>query len=159
GIEVENASDIDVQNNLVFDNAAGIGVFLLPGLSVAASADVRLKGNVVLNNNRTNFADPDDLVASVPAGIGIYVLGLDRTTLERNVVIGNGLMGIGVGSLLTLGELAGLPPETFDTVEPNSDATVVRNNLVILNGRGASNPVLPSGDLVWDGSGTDNHWR
>src|SRR5262245_18216200 len=158
GIEVENSSDSDVFDNLVFDNTAGIGVFLLPGLSVTTSADVRLKGNLVLGNNHPNFADSADLVASVPSGIGIFVLGVDRMTIERNVVIGNDLIGIGVGSLLTFGRLAGLPPEAFDTIEPNSDGVVVRNNVVVANGRGASNPVLPSGDLVWDGTGMDNHW-
>jgi parallel beta-helix repeat protein len=159
GIEVENATDIDVLDNLVFDNTAGIGVFLLPGLSVTRAADVRLRGNVVVGNNRPNFGDPDDEVSSVPPGVGIFVLGVDRTTIERNVVVGNDLIGIGVGSLELFGRLEGLPPGAFDTVEPNSDGAKVRNNLVLLNGRGASNPVLPSGDLVWDGTGTDNHWR
>jgi hypothetical protein len=84
---------------------------------------------------------------------------VDRTTIERNVVVGNNLIGIGVGSLQLFGRLHGLPSEALDTVEPNSDGVAVRNNLVLLNGRGASNPVLPSGDLVWDGTGTDNHWR
>jgi parallel beta-helix repeat protein len=159
GIEVENASAIDVLDNLVSDNAAGIGIFLLPGLSVTTAADVRLRGNVVIGNNRPNFGDPDDLVSSVPSGVGIFVLGVDRTTIERNVVVGNDLIGIGVGSLELFGRLKGLPPGAFDTVEPNSDGVAVRNNVVLLNGRGASNPVLPSGDLVWDGTGTDNHWR
>jgi hypothetical protein len=84
---------------------------------------------------------------------------VDRTRIERNVVVGNDLIGIGVGSLNLFGQLEGLPPGGVDTVEPNSDGVVVRKNLVLLNGRGASNPVLPSGDLVWDGTGTDNHWR
>jgi parallel beta-helix repeat protein len=159
GIEVENSSNIDVVDNLVFDNTAGIGVFLLPGLSVTTTTDVRLKGHIVLGNNRANFGDPDDLVGSVPSGIGVFVLGADHTTIERNVVIGNDLIGIGMGSLLLFGELAGLPPEAFATVEPNSDGVVVRNNVVLLNGHGSPNPVLPSGDLVWDGTGTDNHWR
>ena len=159
GIEVENSTDVDVRDNLVFDNTAGIGVFLLPGLSVTTAADVRLRGNVVVGNNRPNFGDPDDEVSSVPSGVGIFVLGVDRTRIERNVVVGNDLLGIGVGSLHLLGRLEGLPPGAVDTVEPNPDGVTVRNNLVLLNGRGASNPVLPSGDLVWDGSGTDNHWR
>src|SRR5262245_31838386 len=58
GVEIENSSDIDVLDNLVFDNTAGIGVFLLPGLSVTTAVDVRLEGNVALDNNRANFADP-----------------------------------------------------------------------------------------------------
>src|SRR5262245_60100581 len=159
GIEVENSSDIDVVHNLTYDNTAGIGVFLLPGLSVTTAADVRLRENFVVGNNRPNFADPGDLVSFVPSGIGIFVLGVDRAIIERNVVIGNGLIGIGVGSTLLLGQVAGLPPEEFDSIEPNSDGTVVRHNLVVLNGRGPANPFFPSADLVWDGTGTDNHWQ
>jgi hypothetical protein len=75
------------------------------------------------------------------------------------VVIGNDLFGIGVGSTLSLGQVAGLPPEAFNSIEPNSNGAVVRNNLVVLNGRGAANPLFPSADLVWDGTGTNNHWR
>src|SRR5262249_44297531 len=126
---------------------------------VTTAADVRLRGNVVVGNNRPNFGDPDDLVASVPSGVGIFVLGVDHTTIERNVVIGNDQIGIGVGSLLLFGQPEGLPPEASGTLDPNSDGVAVRHNLVLLNGRGASDPVLPSGDLVWDGTGTDNHWR
>src|SRR5262245_9371907 len=159
GIEIENSSDIDVVNNVVFDNTAGIGVFLLPGFSVTTSADVRLRGNVVTGNNRSNFPDPGDLVSFVPSGIGIFVLGVDRATIERNVVIGNDRIGIGVASLLLFGQLAGLPPEAFGSVEPNCDGAVVNQNLVILNGRGTPHPLLPSADLFWDGTGTDNHWR
>lgn len=74
-------------------------------------------------------------------------------------MIGNGLIGIGVGSVNFIAQAAGLPPESLATIEPNSDGAVVRNNLVVLNGLGAPNPVAPSADLIWDGTGTDNHWR
>lgn len=58
GIEVENSSNVEVLNNLAYDNTAGIGVFLLPGLSVTTSADVHLCGNIVLGNNRPTSATP-----------------------------------------------------------------------------------------------------
>jgi hypothetical protein len=74
-------------------------------------------------------------------------------------VIGNDLVGVGLASSLLFGPLTGLPPEAFDSIEPNCDGARVRNNLVVFNGLQASNPLVPSGDLVWDGTGTDNHWR
>ena len=134
GIEIENSSNIDVLDNAAFDNSAGIGIFLLPGFSVTTSADVRVRGNTVIGNNRPNFGDPGSLVSSIPAGIGIFNLGCDRTIIERNVVIGNNVFGIGVGSSLLAGQLSGTPPEAFDSIEPNSDGVLVRNNLVVLNG-------------------------
>src|SRR5262249_5015547 len=73
GIEIENASHVDVLNNMVYDNTAGIGVFLLPGGSVKSASDVRLKGNTVVGNNRSNVADPGDLVGFAPPGVGIFV--------------------------------------------------------------------------------------
>jgi parallel beta-helix repeat protein len=159
GIEVSNASNIEVRNNLVYDNTAGIGVLLLPGRSVTTAADIRLHGNVVIGNNRPNFGEPGDLVSFVPSGLGIFVVGVDRVTIDRNVVIGNDLVGVGLASSLLFGPLTGLPPEAFDSIEPNCDGARVRNNLVVFNGLQASNPLVPSGDLVWDGTGTDNHWR
>ena len=124
GIEVSNASNIDVRDNLVYDNTAGIGVLLLPGRSVTTAADIRLHGNVVLGNNRPNFGEPGDLVSFVPSGLGIFVVGADRVTIERNVVIGNDLIGIGLASSLLFGPLTGLPPEAFDSIEPNCDGAI-----------------------------------
>jgi len=56
---------------------------------------------------------------------------------------------------LLFGPLTGLPSEAFDSIEPNCDGALVRNNLVVFNGLGASNPLVPSADLFWDGTGTD----
>ena len=86
-------------------------------------------------------------------------MGADRVTIDRNVVVGNDLIGIGLASSLLFGPLTGLPPEAFDLIEPNCDGAMVRNNLVVFNGLRASNPLVPSADLFWDGTGTDNHWR
>jgi parallel beta-helix repeat protein len=159
GIEIENSSHVDVLNNLVYDNTAGIGVFLLPDNPVKVSSDVRLRGNVIIGNNRPNFGDPDDLVSFAPSGVGVFVLGVDRVTIEQNVVVGNGQLGIGVGSSLLLAASGKIPPDAFSSIEPNPDGTVVRYNLVVFNGLGTLNAAFPAGDLVWDGSGVGNHWQ
>ena len=73
---------------------------------------------------------------------------------------GNDFVGIGVGSTLLLGALAGLPPEAFEGIEPNPDGARILGNIV--TGNGAAPPALPiplpGVDLLWDGSGTDNCW-
>src|SRR5262249_61839302 len=132
---------------------AGTGVLLLPGRAVPPAPAIRLHDNVVLGNNRPNFGQPGDLVSAVPSGLGIFVVGADRVTIERNVVIGNDLVGIGLASALLFGPLTGLPPEAFDAIEPNCDGAMVRNNLVVFNGLRASNPLVRSPDVGWSGTG------
>src|SRR5262249_34594832 len=133
-------------------------VTLLPGLSVNTAADIVVAGNLVHDNNHANFAEPGEVESFLPSGIGILVLGADRVTVRDNLVVGNHALGIGVGSTLLLGAVAGLPPEAFAGIEPNPDGVVVRNNLVVGNGSTSPLPGLPGADLLWDGSGTDNGW-
>ena len=86
------------------------------------------------------------------------VVGSDNTLIENNTVQHNQFLGIAVVSSLTLGALAGLPPEAFGDIEPNPDGVQIRNNTV--NTNGAVQPALPfpAADLLWDGSGTNNCW-
>jgi parallel beta-helix repeat protein len=158
GIEVSNATDILVTHNRTYGNTVGILAALLPGRSrVRIAEDIQIVHNTVYDNNLPNFAGTG-LAAAVPQGSGILVLGLDRTVVEKNTVTGNDFIGIGLGSTLTLGAFAGLPPEAFADIEPNPDGVTIRKNHV--TGNGASPPPLPlpGVDLLWDGTGTDNCW-
>lgn len=162
GFTVENSSAIQMIANESFDNTAGIIVTLLPGHDVTASSGLLIAGNHVHDNDRPNFAEPGDIAAAVPAGSGILVVGTDRTIVEGNTVTGNDFVGIGVGSTLVLGALAGIPPEEIlAEIEPDPDGARVRDNLV--TGNGAAPPPLPiplpGVDLLWDGAGTDNCWE
>jgi parallel beta-helix repeat protein len=159
GFDVENCSDVRVVGNDSHDNAAGILVTLLPGLRVNAAADIVVAGNLVHDNNHVNFAEPGEVEGFLPSGIGILVLGADSVTVRDNLVVGNHALGIGIGSTLLLGAVAGLPPEAFAGIDPNPDGVVVRNNLVVGNGSTSPLPGLPGADLLWDGSGDGNVWR
>jgi parallel beta-helix repeat protein len=160
GFEIENSSNVRVVGNDTYDNTAGMLIVLLPGLSVTVSEDVVVSGNRVHDNDRPNFAEPGALAAAVPTGSGVLVVGTDRTIVTDNEVTGNDFVGIGLGSTLLLGALAGLPPEAFEGIEPNPDGARILNNVV--TGNGAAPPALPiplpGVDLLWDGSGTDNCW-
>lgn len=159
GFEIENSTRIRATANRAHGNTAGFLVVLLPQLSVKTSADILVAGNRVSDNNLENFADEGDIVAVVPRGSGILVVGTDRTRVEGNEVTGNDFVGIAVASTGLVATLAGLPPEAID-VEPDPDGTRVRDNTV--TGNGANPPDLglglPGVDLLWDGSGTDNCW-
>ena len=158
GIEASNSSDIKLLANESYDNTNGILVVLLPGRQIKTAADILVAGNKVHDNNRANFADPEDLVAAVPPGTGILLVGVDRTKAEGNTVTGNTFIGLGVGSTLILAALAGIPPNAFADIEPNPDGVRVRDNIVTGNGTASPVPILPPADLLWDGSGTGNCW-
>lgn len=158
GIEASNSSDIKLLANEAYDNTNGILVVLLPGRQIKTASDILVTGNKVHDNNRPNFADPDDLVAAVPPGTGILLVGVDRTKAEGNTVTGNQFIGLGVGSTLILAALSGAPPEAFADIEPNPDGVRVRDNFVTGNGVASPVPFLPPADLLWDGSGSGNCW-
>lgn len=158
GIEIENSTRVSVLENDSYDNVVGVMVVLLPGLTVKTSDGVRVHGNRVHDNNRPNFGHPGELESFVPTGSGILVVGADRAIIDDNVVTGNQFVGVGLGSSLLLGALAGLPPSAFDDIEPNPDGVRVTNNRATGNGGISSIPFLPAVDLLWDGSGTGNCW-
>jgi parallel beta-helix repeat protein len=158
GIEASNSSEIKLLGNRAYDNTNGILVVLLPGRQIKTAADILVSGNEVTGNNRPNFAAPGDLVAAVPAGTGILLVGADRVTVEENRVSGHDFIGMGVGSSLILALLSGTPPEQFGDIEPNPDGVRVRNNAVTGNGTASPIPFLPPVDLLWDGSGLGNCW-
>ena len=158
GIEIENSSRVDVLDNESYGNVVGVMVVLLPGLTVKTSSEVRVLRNHVHDNNVPNFGHPGELESFVPTGSGILVVGVDRAEVDDNVVTGNQFVGVGLGSTLLLGALAGLPPEAFADIEPNPDGVSITRNNVTGNGGTSSIPFLPAVDLLWDGSGTGNCW-
>ena len=159
GIEIENSSDVRAIANETYDNTAGILVVVLPGLDVKATAHILIAGNRVHDNNHANFGNPQDIVAVVPPGSGILVVGADTVTVAGNAVTGNQFVGIGLGSSLTLGALAGLPPSAFADIDPDPDGVRVLGNHVTGNGGASPIPFLPAVDLLWDGSGTHDCWQ
>ncbi|MEO8452373.1 MAG: parallel beta-helix domain-containing protein [Gemmatimonadota bacterium] len=158
GIEIENSTRVGVFDNESYHNVVGVMVVLLPGLAVKTSEGVRVLRNRVHDNNVPNFGHPGELESFVPTGSGILVVGVDRAIIDDNVVTGNQFVGVGLGSTLLLGALAGLPPEAFADIEPNPDGVRITNNNVTGNGGTSSIPFLPAVDLLWDGSGTNNCW-
>lgn len=158
GIEIENSTRVSVLNNESYGNVVGIMVVLLPGLAVKTSSGVSVLRNRVHDNNAPNFAQPGELESFVPTGSGILVVGVDQAVIDNNVVTGNQFVGVGLGSTLLLGALAGLPPEAFADIEPNPDGVRITKNNVTGNGGISSIPFLPAVDLLWDGSGTNNCW-
>lgn len=159
GIEIENCKNVIATNNQCYDNVAGILCVLLPGLTVKSASDIIVSRNHVYNNNKPNTADPaDGFEAFVPSGSGILVVGTDNTTISNNTVQNNNFLGIAAVSSVVLGALAGLPPEAFADIEPNTDGLKVSDNVVNTNGKVQPPLPFPASDLLWDGNGINNCW-
>lgn len=161
GIEIENSSAVDAVFNKAYNNVAGFLIDLLPGKDIKTSKNVHVRFNHSYNNNHVNFADPDDLAAAVPPGLGILILGTDKTVAESNTVNDNQFAGIAVFSTLVLAKIAGIPPDQLSDIEPNPDGVKITKNTLRHNG--FNPPVipglpLPGVDLLYDGSGTNNCW-
>ena len=161
GLEIENSSDVDAAFNNAYNNVAGFLVDLLPGKDVKTSQNVHIRFNHSYNNNHVNFAEPGALAAAIPSGLGILILGTDKTVAESNTINDNQFAGVAVFSTLVLATIAGIPPDQISDIEPNPDGVKVRGN--ILRHNGFNPPVipdlpLPGVDLLYDGSGTNNCW-
>jgi parallel beta-helix repeat protein len=161
GLEVENSRNIIVNNNKSYNNVAGLIVVLLPGLDVKTASDILVYENNIYNNNHVNFATPGEGFESViPSGVGILVLGTDKTLIRNNTVSGNNFTGIAVISTLVLGSLAGLPSSAFSDIEPNPDGNKIVRNVLHNNGSAPPSGLgFPGVDLLWDGSGSNNCWQ
>lgn len=100
GLEIENTQYADVHGNTAEDNTGGIVVFDLPGNPIVGR-DVRLRDNIIRNNNHVNFA-PGGTVGSIPAGTGTFAMASRRVEITGNTYEGNNTVDIALISGLAL---------------------------------------------------------
>ena len=94
GIEIENSFDADVYDNIATHNTGGILVFDLPNLPQMGGHNVRIFGNIIVNNMTQNFAPKGNIVANVPTGTGIMVMANRKVEIFDNVIGENGTTNI-----------------------------------------------------------------
>lgn len=94
GLEIENTQFADVYGNLAEDNTGGIVVFDMPGNPIFGR-DVRVRDNIIRNNNRANFA-PGGFVKAIPAGTGTFAMASRRVEFVNNTYENNKTLDIGV---------------------------------------------------------------
>lgn len=155
GIEVEVSSNVSIQDNRLMDNTIGISAVVLPGLSVTQTTNIQVIHNMVTRNNRPNpVSDPTEILAQLPSGAGLMLIGVDNAIVTDNKVLENNSVGIAVLQVPPV--LAGLDPR----IDPFPDNNQLNRNVVLSNG-GNSDPKIapfPPSDLIWDFSGMDNCW-
>jgi len=133
GIEVENTIDAEVRFNVATENAAGILVFDLPGLSQAGRG-TRVHDNWVYDNNGVNFGH--GFLALVPSGTGILIVATDDVEVDHNDVHGNRSLGIGIISFEL--SLLSFDRATFDAWP---ETIHVHDNRMSNNGRSPAGTV------------------
>jgi parallel beta-helix repeat protein len=100
GLEIENTQYADVYGNTAEDNTGGIVVFDLPGNPIVGR-DVRIRNNIIRNNNRRNFA-PGGTVASIPTGTGTFAMASRRVEITGNTYANNNTGDIAIISGLAI---------------------------------------------------------
>ncbi len=158
GFEVENSVNVLVSNNYSHDNAAGLLVFVLPDLSQKTGRDAHVIGNRLIANNNVNFAPKGEIVAGVPSGAGLLIMGVSGSEVTGNEVRGNKSGGIAVISLREL-----FPNRTDFDVPTEPERNWIHDNVLTDNGTDPD-PVakaygFPGVDLLWDASGWNNSWQ
>ena len=129
GIEIENSRHALVEGNIAHNNTGGILVFITPGLPIKTSNDAIIRRNTVIDNNTPNFAIPGSLVSNIPAGTGMLILAGDDVIIEDNIITGNNTAGIIVTSQDFATDVAGDPDS-----DPNPDRVQIRDNVMFNNG-------------------------
>jgi parallel beta-helix repeat protein len=159
GIELENTIGGEVYNNHAYDNTLGILIVLLPQLTSKISADTRIYDNLIENNNHVNFAPEGATARIAPSGTGLLLLATDNAEVTGNTFTGNKTAAIGVFSLTGTG--------AFDKNEidvgPLPEGNWVHDNSYENNAYDPDKFVkdlgIPVGDILWDGTGTDNRFN
>ena len=145
GLEVTISSNIKMVKNDVHDNVVGVGLYHPSGAGLppippyTQYGDWLLSKNRIYSNNAVNNAPEGSLPALLPSGIGVLVLGVDRVTVQKNVVEDN--LSVGVAMVEWCVALGGCssPPEVADTTA--DDNRFIKNT--ILNNGTDPSPSFP----------------
>jgi parallel beta-helix repeat protein len=149
GIESENSRNILVENNYVHDNVLGIAMTMLPGLPVKTADNLIVRNNIVAHNNLKNFAPPGAITAGAPPGLGVLVLGTDRTVVEGNLIRDHD----GVGVLVSETNFFVTTPD--DKMDPFPDGTQILRNVFINNGAAPHDAIKDLLEAAGLGRGVD----
>ena len=104
GIEIENCRVADVYNNLAEENTGGLLIFDMPNLPQPNGYKISIHDNIVKNNNFENFAPEGGMVAVMPPGSGILVMGHEEVEIYNNTITDYKTIGLGVVSYLFTGK-------------------------------------------------------
>ena len=165
GFSGTNMRYVTITKSTWFNNGLGIVPNTLSSEKYAPPEDNVISGNDVFFNNWDYFKGaPFKLRAGAtgdvpyPVGTGILLFGGRRTTVTKNRVYGNYLIGVGaIDQLLLRLDLASTDPKIVARLKGvDKDAPTLRGNKITDNVFGNAGKNLNGRDIFYDGSGFDN---
>ena len=93
GIEIENCINVDVYDNLSYNNTGGFVIYDLPGIPMKNGKNCRVYNNIARENNFKNFAKPGSYVSDIPPGSGIIIMAYDSVEVFNNTFENNKTLG------------------------------------------------------------------
>lgn len=93
GIEIENCINVDVYNNLAYNNSGGFVIYDLPGIPMKNGKNCRVYNNTARENNFKNFAKPGSYVSDIPPGSGMIIMAYDSVEVFNNTFENNKTLG------------------------------------------------------------------
>jgi parallel beta-helix repeat protein len=97
GIEAENSRYVEIYGNEAWENTGGLLVFDLPGLTQYGHT-TKVYDNFLHDNNYKNFAQPGNVVASIPPGSGMMILATHNIDVYNNKIEDNRSVGLAIVS-------------------------------------------------------------
>jgi nitrous oxidase accessory protein NosD len=133
GLEITISNNVLAKGNDVHHNTAGVGLYHAYGAGLPPlqppdrNGDWVFIGNYVHDNNEPNSAPPGSLSASLPSGLGVALIGVDRVTLKNNRIENNKTIGLAISEWCSVaGNCPATPPPDFPDTLPDFN-TVVSN--------------------------------
>jgi len=93
GIEIENCVNVDVHDNLAYNNSGGFVIYDLPDLPMKNGKNCRIYNNISRENNFKNFAKPGSYVSDIPPGSGMVIMAYDSVEVYKNTFENNKTLG------------------------------------------------------------------
>lgn len=165
GFSGTNMRYVTITRSKWFNNGLGIVPNVLSSEKYPPFEDNVITDNDVFFNNWDYFAGaPFRLRAGAtgevpyPVGTGILLFGGRTTTVSKNRVYGNYLMGVGaLDQLLLRLDLASTDPKLVAKLKGvDKDAPTLRGNKILNNVFGNGGKNLNGRDIFYDGTGSDN---
>ncbi|HRH56101.1 MAG TPA: parallel beta-helix domain-containing protein [Chitinophagales bacterium] len=123
GIEIENCINVDVYDNLSYNNTGGFVIYDLPGIPMKNGKNCRVYNNIARENNFKNFAKPGSYVSDIPPGSGIIIMAYDSVEVFNNTFENNKTLGCCAVSYYATGR-----PFTDSIYTPYCTSIFIHNN-------------------------------
>jgi len=158
GMEIENSVNAEAYGNEAWGNTGGLLIFVLPNLTSKVSTGMNIHDNYVHDNNRPKKdAAPGSLVALVPTGTGMFIMGNDNAEITNNRLENNDSFGIALVSLYQAFKQEKIASAGVGPLPENNH---IYGNTYSGNGSSPDPAVgkagLPGADVLWDTRGSGN---